>query len=186
MNNQKTISQFKTFFFQTYEEPSKELLIELGVKEYAYIKHDLDTWTEEDEKESPEHVTGTLKKAHYHVYVTLYKKKTLNGFRNIVKKFHNIQDFLINQCTSPAGAIRYLVHKDNPEKFQYSGNQIETNMDLRSYFDLELSDSAFIGIMLELAECGEFKHFRDMVRVANEYGKMDLLVSKAYFFKSLL
>lgn len=186
MSDKKTIPQFKNFFFQTYEEPSKELLIELGVKEYAYIKHDLDTWTLEDEQENPEHIAGTLKKAHYHIYVVLYKKKTLNGFRNIVKRFHNIPEFLINQCTSPAKCIRYLVHKDDPLKFQYNANQIETNMDLRYYFDLELSDSAFIGIMLELAECGEFKHFRDMVRIANEYGKMDLLVSKAYFFKSLI
>ena len=35
--------------------------------DYAMILHDRDYWTDDDEKANPEHVSGEVKKAHYHV-----------------------------------------------------------------------------------------------------------------------
>ena len=70
--SKQTIPQFLEFSIVMYEEPSKTLLLNLGVKEYAYILHD-----------------KTIdKKHHYHLYVKLFKKKTFGGVFNIVNKIH--------------------------------------------------------------------------------------------------
>ena len=49
------------------EDKIKEPICKRSIKKYAYILHDKDIYTEEDEKKNPEHKAGTLKEPHWHI-----------------------------------------------------------------------------------------------------------------------
>lgn len=67
--------------------------------------------------------TGEPKKAHYHVTL-LYPS---------LKSYDQVKDLVCEQlgqpipipCQSVKGSIRYMVHKDNPDKHQYNWNDIK-------------------------------------------------------------
>ena len=69
-------NQFIEFNIILYNEPSEDLLVSLGCKEYAFICHDNDFIDD----------TGELKKKHYHLYIKLHKKKTFGGVYEIINK----------------------------------------------------------------------------------------------------
>lgn len=64
---------------------------------------------------------GEPKKAHYHVILMFAGVKTIDQVHAICKKFGGIRP---QQCSNVQGYARYLVHKDNPEKYQYDPDQV--------------------------------------------------------------
>lgn len=91
----------------------------------VYIKHDkdfyteteVDLWKAENKSDECPFEIGELKKPHYHVVAWTNKKPLLLG--NAATKF-DIESNLVQRTKSLRGSIRYLIHKDNPEKYQYS------------------------------------------------------------------
>lgn len=168
-------SQFKEFSIILYQKPTEDLLLNLGVIEFAYILHDVDLNLE----------TGEIKKAHYHLYILLSKKKTFGGVFNIINKImpNSTQPHLIASIESKSGFIRYLTHIDNPEKVKYAIEDIKSNFDIQCYFNLGISDNQFIYNVLNSQK---LKTFRDIVNYSIECGKLDLVLKRAYFFKSLI
>jgi len=67
--------------------------------------------------------TGEQKKEHYHITLLYPSIKTFEQVSELVQKQLN-QPIPI-QCQSVKGSIRYMVHKDNPEKFQYNWHDIK-------------------------------------------------------------
>lgn len=65
--------------------------------------------------------TGEPKKAHYHVMLMFAGVKTLDQVTELVKKFGGIQPRSVSNAQSMA---RYFIHKDNPDKYQYSPDHI--------------------------------------------------------------
>ena len=53
--------------FLTEEQIEAGLAGRISIKNYAYILHDKDTYTTEDEKKNAERKAGTLKPAHWHL-----------------------------------------------------------------------------------------------------------------------
>lgn len=168
-------TQFKEFSVILYSLPTNELLLNLGVEEFAYILHDVDLNLE----------TGEIKKPHYHLYIKLLKKKTFGGVYNIINSLmpNSTQPHLIVNIESKSGFIRYLTHIDNPEKVKYSVDCIVSNFDIQPFFNLGISDNQFIYNVLNSKN---LKSFRDVVNYAIEMGKLDLVLKRAYFFKSLI
>lgn len=82
---------------------------------YAYILHDKD----ED------------KKPHYHVQCYFLTQHTLSAY----SKLFGIPQNMIQVIKNKVGAIQYLIHKNNPEKYQYDINDISTNFDIAKFFD---------------------------------------------------
>ena len=82
-----------------------------------------------DADENPD---GETKKPHWHVVVSFEGKKSYNQVLDIIRPLN---------CTVPQkvqsmkGMLRYFVHLDNPEKHQYSINDIELHggFDPQSY-----------------------------------------------------
>ena len=100
----------------------EDMLSEMHMHIWVSPLHNMDCWTVADEKKNPKHVTGTLKKPHYHViiqYEVQVDRETL------------LQDFgFLNGPTnvkavkSLVSMVRYLVHADDPKKAQYDKNDI--------------------------------------------------------------
>ena len=92
-------------------------ILELGVKmqkiDYYYcILHDKDT--KED---------GTPKKEHFHL---LIESEDIRQAKDFIKE-HIYKGVTFERVQAPKNALIYLVHKKNPEKFQYSTSEIFSN-----------------------------------------------------------
>lgn len=169
-------NQFINFSIILYEYPTQDLLCLLGVEEYAFIEHlyDFDEY-------------GQHKKIHYHLYVKLFKKKTISGIYEIIQKWKEnaTQPFLIINLNNVPKYIRYLTHIDNIDKYQYSINDIVSNMDLEPFFNLVLSDLQFTKNVIELINRKEIKNFKELVYFSTIHFKLDLVMKRAFFFKQL-
>lgn len=77
--------------------------------------------------ESPLHefdvneTTGETKKAHWHIVISFDGPKSYEQVREILDPLNCAAP---QKCHSLKGAVRYFVHMDNPEKFQYSRSGI--------------------------------------------------------------
>lgn len=88
--------------------------------DYAGITHDKDVWTEEDEKKNPEHKQGALKKEHIHIVL-----RTPNATWNTaICKELGLEEKFCEQVKNVDRALQYLVHYNEPDKTQYSVDDV--------------------------------------------------------------
>ena len=116
-NNRKS----NTFCFILYPDDDKHMWVMQKLNRYpqvyrlAYILHDKDIWDDDDEKENPEHVAGTLKKAHYHVMCVYKNTVTASAFS---QKLGGIYCQVVSDRYS---YMEYMLHDtfDSRDKWQY-------------------------------------------------------------------
>lgn len=80
--------------------------------DFAYITHDLDV----DEM-------GTVKKAHIHWCGKRSSPAPISTIANAL----GIEENAIEFCKNWKYSLRYLIHADNPEKFQYTPDKVTAN-----------------------------------------------------------
>lgn len=78
----------------------------------AYITHDMDV----DEM-------GTVKKAHIHWCGKRFSPAPLSTIANAL----DIDENCIEFCKNWKYSLRYLIHADNPEKYQYTPDKVTAN-----------------------------------------------------------
>lgn len=61
------------------------------------------------------HSAGELKKSHYHILIQFQNARYISG----VAKELDIEEHLIQKCSSFESYVLYMVHKDEPLKHQY-------------------------------------------------------------------
>lgn len=106
------VQQLEYLSVEKIEEVLKE---KKCIKDYAYIIHDKD----KDEK-------GELKKAHIHLALRFD-----NGYdpKNISKWFGITENYVSKIKGDWLDLLRYLIHKNAKDKFQYSENDVVSNFD---------------------------------------------------------
>ena len=67
--------------------------------------------------------TGEAKKPHYHVVIAFDTVKTVEQAKAIIELINGVGCEVVN---SLRGYVRYLCHLDNPEKYQYSQDDVRT------------------------------------------------------------
>lgn len=84
--------------------------------------HDLDT-TED----------GEIKKAHWHIVALFSGKKSYEQVKEYTDK---INSPIPQKCADVRASVRYLIHLDNPEKYQYNREDIRAfnGFDADDYF----------------------------------------------------
>lgn len=126
-------------------------LSDLGYKMVVSPRHDKDT--------NPD---GTLKKAHYHVL--------LQGDRSWIN-FKTLREFVLTEfggrgvavpqvVSNPVGFIRYMIHMDNPEKFQYNKD------------DIRVFNGATVDIAFSLTKDDEMGVRIDIIRYIRNHDDM--------------
>lgn len=65
---------------------------------------------------------GQLKKAHYHIVICYTAVKTLEQVKELTD---SLNAPIPQQCKSLIGSVRYFVHLDNADKFQYKQSEIK-------------------------------------------------------------
>jgi len=117
------MSRSRTFALELYPEDDthvEKLQYIMNYFEYAYILHDKDKWEDETE----EHKVGDLKKPHWHVIICFKNPRSIESIKKELDLPH------IETCNFYAYS-RYLIHKDQPQKYQYNELEIFTNIELR-------------------------------------------------------
>lgn len=108
-------------------------------KNYYIILHDCDV-TE----------YGELKKSHYHIIITLSSPRKLSTIHKYFKDYPEILENSIEKIKNITGAKQYLIHFNNPEKFQYDKKLVLTND--KKYLDLFLETKSKETELEELLE----------------------------------
>ncbi|MBQ9099697.1 MAG: hypothetical protein IJY50_09760 [Clostridia bacterium] len=105
---------FPSMFYEEHVESVRAGLKAFGYR-YAMIKHDQDI--NED---------GTAKKVHFHLVVMSDKRE----FQYTIAKRLGLDNRFVQAplATKPNGAVRYLLHLDNPEKPEYKQVDLDTNL----------------------------------------------------------
>lgn len=104
--------------------------------EFSYIEHDKDI----DEE------TGQVKKLHIHWVGRLKNPRELKTISNKL----GLADHDIEIVNSYKGIIRYLIHADNEEKYQYNFSDIKTTIpDIKQYF-LQFSTDEALHELIEM------------------------------------
>lgn len=88
---------------------------------YYYIQHTLDKKADNE-----------LVKPHIHIILRLENR---HYFHSIIDRFELIKGENIQVIGNITASIRYLIHFDNQDKYQYDINEIVTNdLDIKKYF----------------------------------------------------
>lgn len=74
------------------------------------------------DKDISEDGSGTPKKAHYHIIMDFCNDKRGDTIADFC---FSLNQPMPQKCNSIASAVRYLVHKDHPDKYQYSKSDIK-------------------------------------------------------------
>lgn len=171
------------------------LLSALGYRGYISPLHDSDLWTEDDEKNNSGHVAGTKKKAHYHVIVCLN-----SCYQNMNKV---VNDIIIpislpdkaNKYAEPVlfmnESVRYLIHADQPDKFQYDMRDIITFGNVRplTYYFNSKDDSDSYDFIEKLIHTEKITRLYALIyRLKNleKYDELELVRKKHYYFLALI
>ena len=126
-------------------------------KKFAYCLHDQDVNDD-----------GELKKAHIHWVGTgdARKVKTVSNLLGVAE--HDIEI-----CKSFQSQIQYLIHKNDPDKFQYDVDSISTNIvDIKSRFFRDVSEGVLVR---DLASAKLSMSWYDLIQYSIENESYDVL-----------
>jgi hypothetical protein len=92
-----------------------------NVKSWCIITHDKDVLP-----------SGEAKPPHFHAVITFSNSKTIDS---IAKAIHVEPQYVNKIRTSTKSAQLYLVHRNNPEKYQYDVNEVHASFDYVNFAD---------------------------------------------------
>lgn len=106
---------------------------------------------------------GEKKKAHYHL---VFNYKGNKSFEQIDEIARALRAPIPERINSLVGAVRYLTHMDNPEKYQYESSEIQVfgGFDLESCLALSTGDKRQVlkDILVFTSE-NNILHFADLL-----------------------
>lgn len=153
--------------------------------DYLSIYHDKDKYIFDvlDDNGSVIHQKGELKKPHYHILLHFNNPRYTSG----VAKELQIEDNLLQKCSSADSYIIYLTHKDEPLKHQYdvsdfSGTLIDKV--LRVYDTPPDLESQFNKI-IDYIENNRGITYRELGRWCATYGCLNIFLKYQSYFKEI-
>lgn len=175
---------FSLVLYQNENEKDMETLrYIINNFEYAYCTHDKDQWENDVVNEQGEliHKKGELKKEHTHVIINLKNARTIKSMTDEL----NIN--YIETCNFYA-TVRYLIHLGYPQKYQYSKQDIKTNMETRienalkrDYNSEEQDARILLDFIFNKTNQG-FLTFKELTQYALENDCLRELQKKSYFY----
>lgn len=134
--SEKSVEKSRLWTLIVYPESApgnwREILDESHVKWVESPLHDKDT--------NPD---GEIKKAHWHILLEYDGPTTRRNVESMTKLLNGPE---IKICRSAKGIVRYMIHMDNPEKYQYERADIvgHNGADVDSYFEISKSNKLYL------------------------------------------
>lgn len=165
-----------------YEDYTHSLALQKAMETYnfAYIEHDSDIYEEDGE----DHKKGDKKKIHGHLVL---KFENARHKSKIAKELEIEENYI--QKSNFVAYTRYLIHKDDPSKFQYKEKNIVTNIPTEVKAALNLkSDYKRHGtqIVIEYIQANRLTSFYKLVIWAKDNGLLEEITKNAYLYKNML
>ncbi len=133
--------------------------------------------------------TGEIKKAHYHVILCYSGPTSYNVVKGLTDSLNQPIPQALEQVR---GYFRYLTHKDNPDKYQYSEDEIRTvnGFNISDFIELSRSEVSEIKRKLHalIREHGfiEYSDLMDFLMDNQMYIEYDVASTNTLFFDRLL
>lgn len=92
-------------------------------------------WVESPLHDKDTNPDGEIKKAHWHILLIYDGPTTFNNVLGLAEKLNAP---IPQKVASARGLVRYMIHMDNPEKYQYDRSEIvgHGGVDIESFFNL--------------------------------------------------
>lgn len=132
---------------------------------------------------------GTPKKAHYHVIACYSGPTSFTVVQGLTDSLNQPNPQPLEQVR---GYYRYFTHKDNPEKFQYSENDIFSINGFNILDFSELTRSEVIAIKRRLqnlireVDILEYSDFVDLLDDSDMQTEYDVAASNTFFFEKYI
>lgn len=179
---------------KNFEEELKNLHCKV-----AFILHDKDKYSESDLKkykknndgESPPWKVGDIKKPHYHIVLKFENLKSIKG---VLSMLEPLEIKYIEPVQTERGMIRYLIHLDDEEKYQYNKKDIVLyggyNIDKFFERDKDMNEikKELRYIILKDKSAYTYNYFDFYNYVADNYSYeyLDIIDKYSYSFQSLV
>ena len=130
-------------------------------------------WVESPLHDKDVNPDGEVKKAHWHIILFFDGKKSFEQVQEITDALNAP----IPQKTANAkGLVRYLIHMDNPEKYQYKREEIvcHCGADIDEYFALSSSSRRVVlREVMEFIKDSEIDNYADFIGYCLDYEEWD-------------
>lgn len=156
----------RTWTFIVYPESAPENWREL-LDEYHV------PWVESPLHDKDINPDGSVKKAHWHVILLFDGKKSYEQVKELTD---TINAPIPQKTANTKGLVRYLIHMDNPEKYQYKRDEIvcHSGADVGEYFALSSSSRrAVLWEIVEFIKENEIDNFSDFIGFCLETDNRD-------------
>lgn len=141
-------------------------LSELHLQIWVSPLHDKDVWNKADEQRNPIHKAGEPKKAHWHLVVEYPNPVSLTAVFNDFECLNGSK--MIERVRDKVPMVRYLTHKDDVNKAQYSPS------------DIILFGGADLDIFEQLGRAERHAELRAMRRYIVDNGVIDFFAFCLY------
>lgn len=141
-------------------------------------------WVESPRHDADKHGDDSEKKPHIHICVMFEGKKSFEQVKEITDRLNSP---IPQKVASMRGLIRYFVHMDDPDKAQYSVNDIKCHRgaDVEQYLTMSASyQTEMIKDMLDFIDDNNINEIQDLIRYArhNNNDWFNILAYKSTFF----
>lgn len=155
------------------------------VQDWLYILHDKDTYTAEDEKKNPLHKQGTLKKAHYHIFLRL---KDSTDSKYIAAAFGVAEQYVNKVRGKWVDVLLYATHRNALDKYQYDDSEVTSNFDFSTVRDKEekkKNSEKYLDSIIERIDSGEIREYNitDYISM-KDYVKYERAIKKAFEYRT--
>lgn len=129
---------------------------------------------------------GNPKKAHYHVILAYSGPTTYSNVKSLTDSLGQPIPQPLEQVR---GYYRYLTHKDNPDKAQYSEDDIQTigGFNIADFCELSKSEvNAYkrkLQVLISTADICEYCDFMDMLLDNEMFTEYDIASNNTFFFE---
>lgn len=97
------------------------------------------SWIESPLHDKDVNPDGTKKKSHWHILVMYDGVKSYDQIKKLTDELNSP---IPKRCESARGLVRYMIHLDNPEKYQYLKSNIvgHSGADVESFFEMSATN----------------------------------------------
>ena len=142
--------------------PDWEKVVKNKLLPMAYVVHDKDYYSEDEEKEG-KGIAGQPKKPHVHFFVYFNGKRTPSG---VAKLFNDLGVSYVERVDYKNGALAYMLHIGWPEKHLYNYDEFKIVNGLKVNF-ADLTDTDF-GDVMEFAESYDIRRFSELCKISKK------------------
>lgn len=125
-------------------------------------------WIESPLHDKDTNPDGTIKKAHWHIILAFGSKKSYKQVKEIADKLNAPVPQKVHNMK---GQVRYLIHLDNPEKYQYSVEEVKSHggIDVDKYFKATSSQRyEMIREMIDFVNENNILEMKDLIDYASK------------------